>query len=153
MNIKSAPQSTAPEKPAAKPVEAASVPKSEPAPGVTVKKAEERAPAAATEVPAAAKKAFTAISSWPEVIDRISQKNKAVSSFLTGTVAMSDGDRYMIRVKNAFAMSMLEKPETLALIAESLNSVVGSGVTPGQVIIRTADAPKKSGGDILSEFN
>lgn len=153
MNIKSAPQSTAPEKPAAKPVEAASVPKSEPAPDVTVKKAEERAPAAAAEPPAAAKKAFTAISSWPEVIDRISQKNKAVSSFLTGTVAMSDGDRYMIRVKNAFAMSMLEKPETLALIAESLSSVVGSGVTPGQVIIRTADAPKKSGGDILSEFN
>lgn len=150
--IKSAPRVAAEEKPAAQVKEPAfaPAPKSAPAPissGEPV--AAEPTVTASTET----KKAFTALPSWPEVIDRISQKNKAVSSFLMGTTAMSDGDRYMIRVKNAFAMSMLGKPDTLDLIAESIGSVVGRGVTAGQVIIRTADAPKKSGGDILSEFN
>ncbi|MBR5453446.1 MAG: DNA polymerase III subunit gamma/tau [Clostridia bacterium] len=155
--IKSAPVSAASEteKPAAKPAGVVHAPVSEPAPAAAsaAAKPAEKAPAAPVQAPAEAKKAFTSLGAWPEVIDRISQKNKAVSSFLSGTTLMSDGYRYMIRVKNAFAMSMLEKPDTLALIAESLSSVVGGGITSGQIVIRTSDAPKKSGGDLLSEFN
>ena len=98
------------------------------------------------------KKVFSAFSGWPEAIDRISQKNKAVGSFLSGTAAFTDGDSFIIKVSNKFFASMLGSPENLAIIADSVSVGIGRMVEPTAVRIDFAEQQKKNDDDILSQI-
>ena len=98
------------------------------------------------------KKVFSPFSGWPEAIDRISQKNKAVGSFLSGTVALTDGNSFIIKVNNKFFASMLGSPENLAVIADSLSVGLGKVVEPNAVRIDFNEKPKSNDDDILSHI-
>ncbi len=100
----------------------------------------------------AEKKVFSPFSGWPEAIDRISQKNKAVGSFLSGTGAFTDGDSFIIKVNNKFFASMLASPENLAVIADSISVGVGRMVEANAVRIDFTEQPKKNDDDILSQI-
>ena len=106
------------------------------------------------------KKVLKALSAWPETLDRISGKNKAIGSFLTDAAAFSDGDVIIIRIGNRFFADMLSSQDNIALIADALSVTLGFRVEPRNVKI---DFSQKKGpadknnentadGDIISRL-
>ncbi|MBQ8387799.1 MAG: DNA polymerase III subunit gamma/tau [Clostridia bacterium] len=133
--------------PAASPV---APPKAEDKPAPVAAPAVE-APTAAAETPkpVAREAKKRSLRCWTEVVERISENDRMIGSFLRTAKAYTEEGRLCIRAASDFAKGMIDTPETLTVIGATVASLTGQKY---EILVELGAGDAQANDDIIDEI-
>ena len=99
--------------------------------------------------PAARESKKRSLRCWTEVVERISENDRMIGSFLRTAKAYTEDGRLCIRAASDFAKGMIDTPETLTVIGATVASLAGQKY---EIFVELGTNDAQANDDIIDEI-